>query len=81
MFCERGTIFLRELFDITKFDLYKEEFAPDRTILILEFIKKQATKTSDKNKRQKQTIMLQGYMNIFYNPVRLKQRILRSFSV
>ena len=48
MFCERGTIFLRELFDITKFDLYKEEFAPDRTILILEFIKKQATKTSDK---------------------------------
>lgn len=75
---------MRELFDITKFDLYKEEFAPDRTILILEFIKKQATKTSDKkqaikNKRQKQTIMLQGYMNIFYNPVRLKQRILRSF--
>ena len=48
MFCERGTIFLRELFDITKFDLYKEEFAPDCTILILEFIKKQATKTSDK---------------------------------
>ena len=25
MFCERGTIFLRELFDITKFDLYKED--------------------------------------------------------
>ena len=47
MFCERGTIFLRELFDITKFDLYKEEFAPDRTILILEFIKKQATKTNN----------------------------------
>lgn len=53
MFCERGTIFLRELFDITKFDLYKEEFAPDRTILILEFIKKQATKTSDKKQATK----------------------------
>ena len=45
--------FLRELFDITKFDLYKEEFAPDRTILILEFIKKQATKTSDKKQATK----------------------------
>ena len=31
----------------------EERFAPDRTILILEFIKKQATKTSDKKQATK----------------------------
>jgi hypothetical protein len=31
--------------------MFKEDFDPDRTALTLKFIKKQAIKTSDKNKR------------------------------
>lgn len=34
----------------------EERFDPDRTILTLEFMKKQAKKASEENKRQKQAI-------------------------
>ncbi len=34
--------------------IIEEQFDPDRIILLLEFKKKQVTKTSDENKRQKQ---------------------------
>ena len=49
----------------------EERFDPDRTILMLEFVEKQAKKTSE----EKQAIILQRYMIILYNVKRLKQMI------
>ena len=39
-----------------KTPMVEKTYNPDRTRLSLEFVKKQAIKTSDKNKRQKQAI-------------------------
>lgn len=62
----------------------EERFDPDRTILTLEFVEKQAKKTNEGNKRrkqakktgeEKQAIILQRYMNILHNMVKLKRMI------
>ena len=50
----------------------EERFAPDRTILTLEFVEKQAKKTSE----EKRAIILRRYMNILHNMVKVKQMIL-----
>ena len=64
----------------------EERFDPDRTILKLEFVEKQAKKTSEENKRRKQAkktgegkqaIILQKYMNILKNMEKPGQMILQ----
>lgn len=50
----------------------EERFDPDRTILTLEFVEKQAKKISE----EKRAIILQRYMNILHNMVKVKQMIL-----
>ena len=63
----------------------EERFDPDRTILTLEFVEKQAKKINEENKRRKQAkktgeekraIILRRYMNILHNMVKVKQMIL-----
>lgn len=50
----------------------EERFDPDRTILTLEFVEKQAKKTGE----EKRAIILRRYMNILHNMVKVKQMIL-----
>lgn len=50
----------------------EERFDPDRTILTLEFVKKQAKKINE----EKRAIILRRYMNILHNMVKVKQMIL-----
>jgi ATP-dependent DNA helicase RecG len=50
----------------------EERFDPDRTILTLEFVEKQAKKISE----EKRAIILRRYMNILHNMVKVKQMIL-----
>lgn len=50
----------------------EERFDPDCTILTLEFVEKQAKKTSE----EKRAIILRRYMNILHNMVKVKQMIL-----
>ena len=50
----------------------EERFDPDRTILTLEFVEKQAKKISE----EKRAIILRRYMNILHNMVNVKQMIL-----
>lgn len=50
----------------------EERFDPDRTILTLEFVEKQAKKIS----KEKRAIILRRYMNILHNMVKVKQMIL-----
>lgn len=50
----------------------EERFDPDRTILTLEFVEKQAKKTNE----EKRAIILRRYMNILHNMVKVKQMIL-----
>lgn len=50
----------------------EERFDPDRTILTLEFVEKQAKKISEENR----AIILRRYMNILHNMVKVKQMIL-----
>ena len=41
----------------------EESYNPDRTRLLLEFVKKQTIKTNDKNKRQKRKAIGRKYEN------------------
>jgi len=50
----------------------EERFDPDRTILTLEFVEKQAKKINE----EKRAIILRRYMNILHNMVKVKQMIL-----
>lgn len=50
----------------------EERFDPDRTILMFEFVEKQAKKISE----EKRAIILRRYMNILHNMVKVKQMIL-----
>ena len=50
----------------------EERFDPDRTILTLEFVEKQAKKINE----EKRAIIVRRYMNILHNMVKVKQMIL-----
>ena len=64
---------------VLKINMYKiwiepvieERFDTDRTILTLEFIKKQAKKANE----EKQAILEQRYMSILHSMMKLKQKI------
>lgn len=60
-----------------KESVIEERFDPDRTILTLEFVEKQAKKISE----EKRAIILRRYMNILHNMVKVKQMILRHILV